>query len=388
VPDTVAVTKIISGRRAALALCAGVAAGAVAAAAGGAALVPIVGWAVAATTILLWTWRLIWPLDAAGTKRLAEGEARVRTTDTAIVSAAVVSLVAVVLALERASQPHTVAATVIVVLSVVSISLSWAVVNTVYALKYARHYYVDQDGGFEFSGAAPAYTDFAYVAFTVGMTFRRRRDTADHLGDPPGRSRPRVAVLHVRDRHSCGRHQPRHEPRSVTRGAGAPRAGGGVGHRGTATSHAGCSIPRATACGAPARSRRRCSAARSGRCVPRGRPSAACGSRPLAVAPSPGLERSLRRARLATPGRRPTELYMAGKKMEGNEEQRRQKARQAKRAGQLPSERGATQGASKERKHLPHDEDHVQKLQSIRQGKQPVIGHDVSTPRPRPRSRP
>jgi hypothetical protein len=79
---------------------------------------------------------------------------------------------------------------------------------------------------------------------------------------------------------------------------------------------------------------------------------------------------------------------MAGKKMEGNEEQRRQKAREAKRAGQLPSEQSATQGASKQRKHLPHDEDHVEKLQSIRQGKQPVLGHDVSTPKPRPRSRP
>jgi ribosomal protein L25 (general stress protein Ctc) len=79
---------------------------------------------------------------------------------------------------------------------------------------------------------------------------------------------------------------------------------------------------------------------------------------------------------------------VAGKKMEGNEEQRRKKAREAKRAGQLPSERGATYGASKQRKHLPHDEDHVEKLETIRQGKQPVLGHDVSTPRPRPRSRP
>jgi hypothetical protein len=33
-------------------------------------------------------------------------------------------------------------------------------------------------------------------------------------------------------------------------------------------------------------------------------------------------------------------------------------------------------------------EGNVDKLQSIRQGKQPVIGHDVSTPQPRPRSRP
>ena len=81
------------------------------------------------------------------------------------------------------------------------------------------------------------------------------------------------------------------------------------------------------------------------------------------------------------------DMRVTGKKMEGNEEQRRQKAREAKRAGQLPSEQGATQGASKQRKHLPHDEDHVAKLQSIRQGKQPVIGHDVSTPQPRPRSR-
>jgi hypothetical protein len=78
---------------------------------------------------------------------------------------------------------------------------------------------------------------------------------------------------------------------------------------------------------------------------------------------------------------------MTGKKMEGNEEQRRKKAREAKRAGRLPSEQGATQGASKQRKHLPRDEDHVEKLESIRQGKQPVIGHDVSTPHPRPRSR-
>jgi uncharacterized membrane protein len=169
--EAAAVTKVISARRAAYAFCAGAAAGVAAGAAGSSALMPIVGWTVAAATILLWTWRIIWPLDAAGTKQLAEGEARVRTTDTAVVSAAVVSLVAVVLALEQASQPHTVAATVIVLLSVVSVALSWAVVNTVFALKYARHYYIDRDGGFDFCGATPAYTDFAYVAFTVGMTF-------------------------------------------------------------------------------------------------------------------------------------------------------------------------------------------------------------------------
>jgi hypothetical protein len=79
---------------------------------------------------------------------------------------------------------------------------------------------------------------------------------------------------------------------------------------------------------------------------------------------------------------------MSGKKMEGNEEQRRQKAREAKRHGSSASEQGASQGASKQRKHLPQDEDHVEKLESIRQGKQSVLAQDVSRPEPRPRSRP
>lgn len=78
---------------------------------------------------------------------------------------------------------------------------------------------------------------------------------------------------------------------------------------------------------------------------------------------------------------------MAGKKMEGNEQQRRRKARDARAAGQRPSEQGATQGASKQRKHLPREEPHAEKLQSIREGKQPDPGQHVTTPRPRPGSR-
>jgi uncharacterized membrane protein len=50
--------------------------------------------------------------------------------------------------------------------------LSWALVNTVFALKYARRYYSGGDGGIEFGQEEPpAYSDFAYVAFTVGMSF-------------------------------------------------------------------------------------------------------------------------------------------------------------------------------------------------------------------------
>ncbi|MFE3032356.1 hypothetical protein ACFXKY_11955 [Streptomyces canus] len=45
---------------------------------------------------------------------------------------------------------------------------------------------------------------------------------------------------------------------------------------------------------------------------------------------------------------------MVGKKMEGNEEQRRAAAREAAAAGESPSARNETTGASKQRTHLRH----------------------------------
>jgi hypothetical protein len=73
--------------------------------------------------------------------------------------------------------------------------------------------------------------------------------------------------------------------------------------------------------------------------------------------------------------------------MEGNEEQRRKKAREARRRGRVASGEQATQGASRQRHHLPEDADHVEKLPMIRAGKQPDPGIHVSIPPPRPRSR-
>ncbi len=51
--------------------------------------------------------------------------------------------------------------------------LSWAVVHTVFTLRYAHEYYAAPSGGIDFKNDAPPdYQDFAYVAFTVGMTFQ------------------------------------------------------------------------------------------------------------------------------------------------------------------------------------------------------------------------
>jgi uncharacterized membrane protein len=90
-----------------------------------------------------------------------------------VVLAAVASLAAVATALQRSpgNDPFAVAT---VLLSVLSVTLAWAMVNTVSALKYARMYYFDEPDckGFDFDmDADPTYSDFAYLAFTVGMAY-------------------------------------------------------------------------------------------------------------------------------------------------------------------------------------------------------------------------
>ena len=42
-----------------------------------------------------------------------------------------------------------------------------------FTLKYARLYYSGTPGGIDFNDSgAPDYADFAYLAFTIGMTFQ------------------------------------------------------------------------------------------------------------------------------------------------------------------------------------------------------------------------
>ena len=61
---------------------------------------------------------------------------------------------------------------------------------------------------------------------------------------------------------------------------------------------------------------------------------------------------------------------MVGKKVEGNEDQRRAAAREARREGTTPSALKETTGASKQPGHHGRHEPHEEKVASIHQGKQ------------------
>lgn len=73
---------------------------------------------------------------------------------------------------------------------------------------------------------------------------------------------------------------------------------------------------------------------------------------------------------------------MGGKKMEGNEQQKRKKAREAREEGKSPSEAHATTGGSKQRQHSGKDLGHRENIEKIREGKQEVIGENTPEPRP------
>jgi uncharacterized membrane protein len=56
---------------------------------------------------------------------------------------------------------------------ILSVAASWVAVHTVFMLRYARLYYRAGATGIDFHQKdAPAYRDFAYLAFTIGMTYQ------------------------------------------------------------------------------------------------------------------------------------------------------------------------------------------------------------------------
>jgi uncharacterized membrane protein len=137
-------------------------------------LAPLLGWEVAAAGYVAWEWLTIRGLDAERTAtRAGREDPGQATTDGVLLLASVASLIAVGLVILTATGDSTAAASVQVGLCVASVVTSWSLVHVVYLLRYARLYYTGPDGGVNFNQPEPpTYRDFAYLAFTIGMTFQ------------------------------------------------------------------------------------------------------------------------------------------------------------------------------------------------------------------------
>ena len=128
---------------------------------------------VAALVFIGWVWLSVGRADAAATARIARAEdASPVAAESVLLGAGAASLVVVAFTLSQAGAATAPEGGLLTVLAVVSVALAWTSVHTVHALRYARLYYSEPEGGVDFGDQAPDYTDFAYLALTIGMTFQ------------------------------------------------------------------------------------------------------------------------------------------------------------------------------------------------------------------------
>jgi uncharacterized membrane protein len=170
---------------------------------------------------VVWTWATIWHRDPAATARLVLREDPGRpTADALLLVASVASMLAVAAAIAAGQAGGPRIRDLRAALAVASVALSWSVVQTVFTSHYARLYYSHPAGGIDFNQEAPPrFSDFAYLAFTVGMTFQVSDTSLQTAaaGRVPGR--------HPRPRRARRPHQPprrgRHGQRTGLRPIGA-----------------------------------------------------------------------------------------------------------------------------------------------------------------------
>jgi uncharacterized membrane protein len=135
---------------------------------------PLIGWDALAVTFCVWMWSSIWRLDVASTQAHSQRENPGRqTTDLVVVAAGLASIVAVGVVLFGATNADGSLKFFEAGLALFSVFVTWTTVHTVYTTRYAQLYYEGTPGGIDFNeDEQPDYRDFAYLAFTVGMTFQ------------------------------------------------------------------------------------------------------------------------------------------------------------------------------------------------------------------------
>ena len=133
------------------------------------------GWDVTAVVLLVRVWTTVGRLDPEQTRHAATMEDNSRSsTALLLVGASTASLVGAGTGLLQAKHSAPPLDALLTASSILTVTLSWAVVHTMFALRYAHEYYSEPIGGFDFKmrDEQPDYRDFAYVAFTIGMAFQ------------------------------------------------------------------------------------------------------------------------------------------------------------------------------------------------------------------------
>lgn len=131
-------------------------------------------WVAAAIAWVVPVWVTVLPLDATQASHFATREdPHGAAADSLLLSASVAALGAVILGILKASGARGGERPLLLAAGIAAIVASWGVVHTVFTLRYAGIYYTAQKGGIDFNeDDRPVYADFAYLAFTIGMTYQ------------------------------------------------------------------------------------------------------------------------------------------------------------------------------------------------------------------------
>lgn len=159
--------------RGGVALAAGIAAATAMVASKGLEYGIAVGWIAAAGVFLVWTWAAVGRMNSEQTASHATREDPTSTgTEAIVILASLASLVGVGYLLAAGSKTGG-DADVAAAVGICSVASAWLVVHTVFTLRYARLYYLNGSDGIDFNqDDEPAYVEFAYLAFTIGMTYQ------------------------------------------------------------------------------------------------------------------------------------------------------------------------------------------------------------------------
>ena len=132
----------------------------------------LLGFAVTATVFVGLGWLALWPMDADTTSRFVGREEFRPVVDELVVAATALCGLGLIVGLLAAGGVD--AGSVSGSIAVLGVFMAWAALHLMYATRYAFHYYDSSEpGGIDFNGTAPpAYRDFLYFSYNLGMTYQ------------------------------------------------------------------------------------------------------------------------------------------------------------------------------------------------------------------------
>jgi uncharacterized membrane protein len=138
----------------------------------------LLAWCIGGITFLVLSWRLAIEFNATRTRHRAQAQDQPGIVlFLLLVISSFVNIVAIALMLQHVKELSLILRFAHLTLSMGAVAVSWLLMQTVFAFRYAHVYYQEElsanvhGAGLQFPGnEAPDYFDFMYYAHVVGMT--------------------------------------------------------------------------------------------------------------------------------------------------------------------------------------------------------------------------